>query len=78
MFSFDRAADNSFSIDLALAFTGGGYFDYKGKVQQNPLSLPCHVDKIAFLVHDLHIVHKKPHFVDMTYCSYTRNRISCA
>ena len=28
MFNFDRAADNSPSIDLALAFTGGGYFDY--------------------------------------------------
>ena len=25
---FDRAADNSPSIDTALAFTGGGCFDY--------------------------------------------------
>jgi hypothetical protein len=31
MFSFDRAGANSLSIDLALAFTGGGYFDYMGK-----------------------------------------------
>jgi hypothetical protein len=30
--NFDRAACNSPSIDLALAFTGGGYFDYMGKV----------------------------------------------
>ncbi len=31
MFSFDRAADNSLSIKTALAFTGGGCFDYMGK-----------------------------------------------
>jgi hypothetical protein len=31
MFSFDRAGANSLSIDLALAFTGGGYFDYMVK-----------------------------------------------
>jgi hypothetical protein len=24
----ERAASNSLSIDLALSFTGGGYFDY--------------------------------------------------
>jgi hypothetical protein len=27
----ERAAANSLSIDLALAFAGGGYFDYMGK-----------------------------------------------
>jgi hypothetical protein len=30
LFYIDRAADNSLSIDLALAFTGGGCFDYMG------------------------------------------------
>jgi hypothetical protein len=31
MFLFDRAGANSLSIDLALAVTGGGYFDYMVK-----------------------------------------------
>jgi hypothetical protein len=28
---FDRAVDSSPSIEVALTFTGGGYFDYMGK-----------------------------------------------
>jgi hypothetical protein len=35
MFDIDRAASNSPSIDLALAFTGGGYFDYMVNLDLN-------------------------------------------
>jgi hypothetical protein len=31
MFDIDRAACNSLSIEIALAFTGEGYFDYMSK-----------------------------------------------